>query len=154
MTKEQEKTLIEINDIFARQRDRIEVRRAVELTENVNAWKDALGAWLKKCRGAKTQAGLLFLICLSAFASDPILPNPALTPGDLMPGATIEQICTKGYANTFNGGVRNVPESLKKKVFIQYFGAVPSHPGDYEIDHLVSLCIGGSNSISNLWPQS
>ena len=27
-------------------------------------------------------------------------------------------------------------------------------PGDYEVDHLISLELGGSNSIKNLWPQS
>jgi hypothetical protein len=27
-------------------------------------------------------------------------------------------------------------------------------PGEYEIDHLVSLELGGSSSIRNLWPQS
>jgi hypothetical protein len=25
---------------------------------------------------------------------------------------------------------------------------------DYEVDHLISLSLGGSNSIRNLWPQS
>jgi hypothetical protein len=27
-----------------------------------------------------------------------------------------------------------------------------THP-DYEIDHLIPLCLGGSNDLSNLWPQ-
>jgi hypothetical protein len=31
----------------------------------------------------------------------------------------------------------------------------PSHgAGDYEVDHLISLELGGSNSIKNLWPES
>jgi hypothetical protein len=25
---------------------------------------------------------------------------------------------------------------------------------DYEIDHLIPLCLGGSNVFSNLWPQA
>ena len=27
-------------------------------------------------------------------------------------------------------------------------------PGQYEVDHLVSLQLGGSNDIANLWPEA
>jgi hypothetical protein len=27
-------------------------------------------------------------------------------------------------------------------------------PGEYEVDHLVSLELGGSNDLSNLWPEA
>ncbi len=87
-------------------------------------------------------------------AADPIRPDPKLTPGAVLPAATVEQVCSKGYANVINGGVRNVPEAIKRKVFISYFGKVPDNTKDYEIDHLCSLCLGGSNDIANLWPQS
>jgi len=49
--------------------------------------------------------------------------------------------------------VRDVPSALKRKVYEEY--SIPSHaPGEYEVDHLISLELGGSNSIRNLWPQS
>jgi hypothetical protein len=49
--------------------------------------------------------------------------------------------------------VRNVPEEMKREVYREY--GITSHgPGDYEIDHLISLELGGSNSIKNLWPES
>ena len=95
---------------------------------------------------------LTLLVATLAFlakAADPILPNPLLTPGSTVTNSVVE-ICQHGYTKQ----VRNVPEHVKKQVFIEYFGSVPSHPGDYEIDHLISLELGGSNSISNLWPQS
>ena len=82
-------------------------------------------------------------------ANPPIKPDHKLTPGAVL-NVTPEQLAVRGYA----GPVRNVPEKLKRAVFIEYFGCVPAHPGDFEIDHLVSLEIGGSNDIKNLWPQS
>lgn len=94
------------------------------------------------------------LIATVAFAADPVLPDPKLTPGVAMSNVTVEQICSKGYANILNGGVRNVPGSEKRAVFIEYFGKVPFDPGAYEIDHLISLEIGGSNNIKNLWPEA
>jgi hypothetical protein len=57
--------------------------------------------------------------------------------------------CTPGYTKT----VRDVPQSLKNQVYRQY-GITSRQPREYEIDHLISLELGGSNSIRNLWPQS
>lgn len=77
------------------------------------------------------------------------LEDVACTPGAIIPTATKEQICTPGYSKT----VRNVPASEKDQVFQEY--GIASHtPGQYEVDHLVSLELGGSNDISNLWPEA
>lgn len=95
------------------------------------------------------------LLALSAcVAADPIRPDPKLTPGAIMPGVTVEQLCTRGYANVIGGGARNVPDKLKRAVFVEYLGAVPAQPGNYEVDHLISLELGGSNDIKNLWPET
>jgi hypothetical protein len=76
------------------------------------------------------------------------LPDPACTPGAIFAGATVSQVCTPGYSSS----VRNVPESLKLSVYAEY--GIESHvSGSYEVDHLVSLELGGSNSIANLWPE-
>jgi hypothetical protein len=47
--------------------------------------------------------------------------------------------------------VRNVPESKKNQVYALY--GITRVPYGYEVDHLVSLEVGGSNSIKNLWPE-
>jgi len=78
------------------------------------------------------------------------LPDPACTPGDLMrPLVTKEDICTPGYSSS----VRDVPQSVKDEVYAEY--GITSHaPGQYEVDHFVSLELGGSNDISNLFPEA
>ena len=82
--------------------------------------------------------------CVSANA----LPDPACTPGAIFPEATKDQICMPGYSSQ----VRDVPESLKDKVYAEY--GISSHePGQYEVDHQISLELGGSNDIANLWPE-
>jgi hypothetical protein len=49
--------------------------------------------------------------------------------------------------------VRDVPQSVKEQVYAAY-GITSRQPGQYEVDHLVNLSIGGSNDISNLWPEA
>ena len=77
------------------------------------------------------------------------LPDSACTPGALMDGATVSQICQSGYSSS----VRNVPTSEKDAVYAEY-GITHHYAGQYEVDHLVSLELGGSNDISNLWPEA
>src|SRR5439155_24149492 len=72
------------------------------------------------------------------------LPDSACTPGALLSTGTKDAICKSGYA----GSVRNVPESEKNKDYAEY-GITSRLPGQYEVDHLVSLELGGSNDISN-----
>jgi hypothetical protein len=94
---------------------------------------------------------LLALLSCSVDAQElrPLLPNNKLTPG-IVTNVPLNILIQPGYTHK----VRNVSASTKKAVFVRYFGYVPKAPGDYEIDHLISLELGGSNSISNLWPQS
>jgi hypothetical protein len=92
---------------------------------------------------------LLFLAQL-VFAEQPtpILPDPKLTPGDTF-DVTAQDVCVPGYAKK----VRAVPAWLKRQAYTEY-GITEYKTGDYEVDHLIPLSLGGSNSIRNLWPQS
>jgi len=70
-----------------------------------------------------------------------------ITPG-LTFHAAVATICRSGYSTR----VRDVPESEKRRVYAEY-GITHHTTGQYEIDHLISLELGGSNAMGNLWPQ-
>ena len=77
------------------------------------------------------------------------LEDAACTPGAIIPTASKDQICVSGYAKS----VRNVSTAEKTQVYAEY--GIQSHTtGQYEVDHLVSLELGGSNDIANLWPEA
>lgn len=78
------------------------------------------------------------------------LPDRRCSPGAFYSGATVAMICTPGYS----ARVRDVPESEKAAVYAEY-GIPRTHYGrPYEVDHIVSLELGGSNSIANLYPEA
>jgi len=72
------------------------------------------------------------------------MPTKALTPGKA-DTASLAVIC-----GTTTKSRRNVTEATKAKVFKEY--GIKTRVG-YEVDHLIPLAIGGSNDITNLWPQ-
>ncbi len=74
------------------------------------------------------------------------LPTRSLTPGAVLTRSAAA-VCLSGYASS----VRNVPESEKEAVYARY--GVPHVAYRHEVDHLVSLELGGSNAITNLWPE-
>jgi hypothetical protein len=75
------------------------------------------------------------------------LPNPRLTPGDVL-AVGVPAVCTTGYSKS----VRDVPASVKRLVYGKY--GWESKPGICcEVDHLIPLALGGSNQVENLWPE-
>jgi hypothetical protein len=86
------------------------------------------------------------LIATPANAAD--LPDPTLTPGTVMT-TDAAAVCTPGYTKS----VRHVSGKVRAQVYAEY-GIVSHRSGEYEVDHLISLELGGSNDIKNLWPES
>ena len=82
-----------------------------------------------------------------------IVPLSSLNPNDklrfIFPDATKDKICVSGYSSS----VRSVPASEKDAVYAEY-GITHHATGEYEVDHFVSLELGGSNDISNLFPEA
>jgi hypothetical protein len=73
-------------------------------------------------------------------------PRHALTPGVAL-AVTRAQICISGYAS----GARDVSDAEKADVYARYGVAWVAY--GHEVDHLISLELGGSNVIRNLWPE-
>jgi hypothetical protein len=89
----------------------------------------------------------------SANCTRGVLPDRACSPGAYDSRVTQENIgstiCVSGYTQT----VRNVSTALKNAVYREY-GITRHAPYSYEIDHIISLELGGSNSIANLYPEA
>lgn len=75
-------------------------------------------------------------------------PNKDLTPGAVVPNATKELVCKPGYSRSMRDELTN---DEKKAVYRRYDMDYDSE--HYQIDHLIPISIGGSNDITNLWPQ-
>ncbi len=105
---------------------------------------------------------LLCALAMPAIAADPLRPDPKLTPGATDPAVTqatlAKTVCKvnpkTGRPASYTAGVRNVAASTKTKVFAEYGIPPARRNGNFEIDHLISLELGGANDIKNLWPQS
>lgn len=90
----------------------------------------------------KTRIIVLSLVLLGAS-----YPDPKLTPGDILT-QDAQVVCKAGYSQT----VRHTSRALKMKVRIKY-GIKQADSSQYVLDHLISLEIGGADSVNNLWPQ-
>ncbi len=71
--------------------------------------------------------------------------NQSLTSGVILT-TNPKVVCAKGYS----ASVRNVPLALKEEIYKMNGVPFPQPAGTVELDHVVSLELGGSNSIQNL----
>lgn len=79
-----------------------------------------------------------------------VLQDPALTPGVVDGQLTQAKLCDPAF---HTGSVRNVTDSQKVRVCRAYGITAGCLGKGYEIDHLVSIELGGANDDGNLWPQ-
>jgi hypothetical protein len=94
---------------------------------------------------------LALLACATASAVD--MQDRELTPGAARV-VTLAQLCVPGAA----AKARNVSAKTKLAVYNRYGMTKArtgycSGPEGCEVDHLISIELGGSNDITNLWPQ-
>jgi hypothetical protein len=84
---------------------------------------------------------------LASAGEGPLLPEPNLTPGATRPINT-NQVCTPGPPDQ----MATIPVSVRRAVFHEY-GMDSSQSQEYEVDHLITPELGGTDDIRNLWPE-
>jgi hypothetical protein len=86
------------------------------------------------------------VLATSAYAFD-VRPNPNLTGGSVRIDG--HDIRTCGHSKEHRAFMNH---ERRDEVLARYGLRSGPHP-DYEIDHLIPLCLGGGDDASNLWPQ-
>lgn len=87
--------------------------------------------------------------------TDGILPDRECTPGAIDPAVTQQlidgTICIVGYSSDVRPS-SSVTNKIKEMQLLAY--GFPDVMSDYELDHLISLELGGCpDCVSNLWPE-
>ena len=87
--------------------------------------------------------------------SDGILPDRECTPGAIDPAVSQQliegTICIVGYSSEVRPS-SSVTNKIKEMQLAAY--GFPDALSDYELDHLISLELGGcTDCVSNLWPE-
>jgi len=77
-------------------------------------------------------------------------PDRRCSPGAYYSALTKKRICADDFRTD---PIRNVPDSEKKAVEQEYGLPLMKYGKTLEIDHIVSLELGGSNDIANLFPE-
>ena len=87
--------------------------------------------------------GLLAIAPVGAFE---VLPDKNLTGGSVRTG---DRDAACGHAKENRGRM----SAVRRDEILRRYGLPPGTHPDYEIDHLIPLCLGGSDDPSNLWAQ-
>ena len=81
------------------------------------------------------------------------LPDPACTPGAYDPQITAAVLCAPGYSTASYRPTSSQTTAFKHHDAYPAYG-IADVPGTVsELDHLISLELGGANDATNLWPE-
>jgi len=116
----------------------------------VAVWLDADGAAGASGAPALGASVLLARRTASSRCTRGPRPDRRCSPGAYSSRLTTAVICASSFRT---GTIRNVPQSEKYAVEREYGMPARLYGRSIEIDHIVSLELGGSNNIANLFPE-
>jgi hypothetical protein len=94
--------------------------------------------------------------CIPRESNGHPLPDPTCSPGAVNPTLTLKVLKTKGFTTKC---VREVATSkTEKEQTYKFYGITKPVPNGgqaqtCELDHIISLQLGGADTLENLWPQ-
>jgi hypothetical protein len=91
-------------------------------------------------------ATLISVLATAPVSAFEVRPDKNLTGGSVRTG---DRDAACGHAGEHRGPMK---ATRRDEVLTRYGLPAGTHP-DYEIDHLIPLCLGGADDASNLWPQ-
>jgi len=91
-------------------------------------------------------ATLVVFVATAPVGAFEVRPDKNLTGGSVRTG---DRDAACGHARENRGPLR----SARRDEILRRYGLPPGTHPDYEIDHFIPLCLGGSDDPSNLWPQ-
>jgi hypothetical protein len=77
-----------------------------------------------------------------------VRPNPNITSGSVRIDAH-DVNATCGHSKSHRGSMGHA----RRDEILTSYGLPPGDHPDFEIDHLIPLCLGGADDPSNLWPE-
>src|SRR5262249_40512298 len=119
-------------------------------TRNQIPARQRTGGWMS---GRPAMGKFFAAVLLGVIAAEPafafeVRPNPNLTGGSVrIDGHDVNATC--GHSKAHRGPMSHA----RRDEILTEYGLPPGEHPDYEIDHLIPLCLGGSDDPSNLWPQ-
>jgi hypothetical protein len=122
----------------------------------VAAWLDRSSSSSRKSgtSGGTVDVGKTILLAKRTKTSGcKLSPNPdhRCSPGAYYSKLTKTVVCSSSFRTS---SIRNVPQSEKYEVEEEYGMVRKLYGRTLEIDHIVSLELGGSNDIANLFPEN
>src|ERR1700688_1047000 len=111
--------------------------------------------WKPRTKPAASLLASLAMMALAAAhavaaphgAGRPVLPDPVLTPGAVRTTSTAD-VCGDRSTRQY----RHWSRARDDRILAEYGLPAGPHP-DFEVDHLISLDLGGADCDANLWPE-